>query len=207
MWTRASWNVSGAPPGYPAEFTRHDAAEGGRSEYTMTGPDGDVSHCYWQWLAVEPHTSIEVLEGFATADSSPDAQMPSMRMTVAFETTQAGSRTTTTTHFNNVNELATLVDMGMEEGMRHSMEQMGEVLADLRSFSADLPVTAQILSDTKVRISRLINGSVDAVWRAHHEKELLQQWLLGPEGWSMPGKASSTRRPSPPSRKPHCFPS
>lgn len=28
------------PPGFPATFTRHDLAPGGRSEYHMTGPDG-----------------------------------------------------------------------------------------------------------------------------------------------------------------------
>ena len=32
----------------------------------------------------------------------------------------------------------------------------------------------------------LIRGGIDAVWRAHHEPELLQRWLLGPEGWTMP---------------------
>jgi len=24
------------------------------------------------------------------------------------------------------------------------------------------------------------------VWRAHHDPELLQRWLLGPDGWTMP---------------------
>ncbi|HET6564660.1 MAG TPA: SRPBCC domain-containing protein, partial [Xanthomonadales bacterium] len=41
------------------------------------------------------------------------------------------------------------------------------------------------LSDTQVRISRVIRGSVEQVWRAHHEPELLQRWLLGPDGWAM----------------------
>jgi hypothetical protein len=29
-------------------------------------------------------------------------------------------------------------------------------------------------------------GDVETVWRAHHEPVLLQQWLLGPQGWTMP---------------------
>lgn len=37
-----------------------------------------------------------------------------------------------------------------------------------------------------MRISRVIHGSAGAVWRAHHDKALLQQWLVGPDGWSIP---------------------
>ncbi|MGO2112773.1 MAG: SRPBCC domain-containing protein, partial [Pseudoclavibacter sp.] len=32
----------------------------------------------------------------------------------------------------------------------------------------------------------IIRGSVDDVWRAHHEPELLRRWQLGPDGWNMP---------------------
>ena len=37
-----------------------------------------------------------------------------------------------------------------------------------------------------MRVSRVIRGPVETVWRAHHDKELVQRWLLGPDGWSMP---------------------
>ena len=44
----------------------------------------------------------------------------------------------------------------------------------------------QILSDTQVRISRIVRGSLESVWRAHQEPTLLFQWLLGHDGWTMP---------------------
>ena len=44
----------------------------------------------------------------------------------------------------------------------------------------------RILSDAQARISRVIRGTFDQVWRAHHKPELLQRWLLGPDGWTMP---------------------
>ena len=34
--------------------------------------------------------------------------------------------------------------------------------------------------------TRRFNASPEAVFRAHIEPELIQQWMLGPEGWSMP---------------------
>jgi uncharacterized protein YndB with AHSA1/START domain len=37
-----------------------------------------------------------------------------------------------------------------------------------------------------VRISRIIRGTAEQVWRAHHDAHLLQRRLLGPDGWTMP---------------------
>ncbi len=174
------------PPTFPATFTRHDAAVGGRSAYTMTGPDGSTHGGYWEWLSVEPLKGFEVRDGFSGPDGEPNTQAPSMSMQFVFEETKNGSRVTTTTYFNSLADLEQLVEMGMEEGMRAAMGQMDDVLADLTSFAAGQATTTQILSDTQVRISRVIRGAVDQVWRAHHEPELLQRWLLGPEGWTMP---------------------
>ena len=174
------------PPTHPAKFTRHDMFPGGRSEYTMTGPEGDTHRGYWEYLAVTPQESFAVRDGFAGPDGAPNPDLPSMRVTFAFEATDAGSRVSTTTYFNSVEELEQLVAMGMEEGMKAAMGQMDDVLADLASFAADIPCAAQILSNTQVRVSRVIRGSVEQVWRAHHDAELLQRWLLGPDGWTMP---------------------
>ena len=181
------------PPTWPATFTRHDAAPGGRSAYTMTGPDGDTHGGYWEWLSVAPLESFEVRDGFATPDGAPNPELPSMRMRFEFEETDSGSRVTTTTYFGSLVDLEQLLEMGMEEGLREAMGQMDAVLADLTSFAAGRATSTQTLSDTQVRISRVIRGTVEQVWRAHHEPELLQRWLLGPDGWSMPVCEVATR--------------
>jgi uncharacterized protein YndB with AHSA1/START domain len=174
------------PPDYPSTFTRHDAAAGGRSAYSMTGPDGEKHGGYWEWVSVDPMKSFEVRDGFATADGQPNTSMPSMRMQFVFEETREGSRVTTTTYFNALEELEQLVEMGMEEGLRTAMGQMDSVLADLTAFAAGQGTVSQILSDTQARISRVIRGSVEQVWHAHHDAELMKQWMLGPDGWTMP---------------------
>jgi uncharacterized protein YndB with AHSA1/START domain len=174
------------PPTYPALFTRHDGCVGGRSEYAMTGPEGDVSRGYWEWVAVDELKSFEVRDGFAGPDGLANPQMPSMRMVFSFEATPDGSRVTTTTYFNSLEELEQLLAMGMEQGLTLAIGQMDAVLADLAAFAVGDGTTTQILSNTQVRISRIVRGELDAVWRAHHEPALLQQWLLGPAGWTMP---------------------
>jgi uncharacterized protein YndB with AHSA1/START domain len=174
------------PETWPATFTRHDMAVGGRSEYCMTGPDGSTSHGWWRFLKVEPGRLLEVEDGFAHEDGRPDDALPSMRLVWTFERTPTGSRFTCVTHFPDLEAMERLAEMGMEEGLRSALGQLEGVLADLASFAAARGTEAQILSDTQVRISRIIRGSVDNVWRAHQEPELLQRWLLGPDGWTMP---------------------
>jgi uncharacterized protein YndB with AHSA1/START domain len=178
------------PPTYPATFTRHDVFPGGLSTYRMTGPNGEQHGGYWEWIDVkQPEgdlASFEVRDGFAKDDGTPNPDMPTMRMVFQFEATGAGSRLTTTTFFNSADQLSQLLEMGMEEGMTEAMGQIDAILADLASFAQGAGTQTDILSDTQVRITRIIRGSVDQVWRAHHEPDLLQQWLLGPDGWIMP---------------------
>ena len=38
------------PPTWPAKFVRHDFVVGGRSEYHMTGPDGQQSRGFFEFL-------------------------------------------------------------------------------------------------------------------------------------------------------------
>ena len=174
------------PVEYPATFTRHDAAVGGRSTYSMKGPDGDTSGGYWEWLSVDAQKSFEVRDGFATPDGEPNTEMPSMRMRFVFEETGDGSRVTTTTYFNTLEELEQLVQMGMEEGLRSAMSQMDAVLADLSAYAAGNGTVSQILSDTQARISRVVRGPIEKVWQAHHDADLMRRWMLGPDGWTMP---------------------
>src|SRR5699024_3677437 len=147
------------PETYPATFFRHDMFPGGQSRYAMTGPDGDVLAGYWEFLSVDAPNRFEVLDGFCGEDGEPDRAMPSMRMVFSFDETSTGSRLTTVTHFASLDELEQLVEMGMVEGTRSAMSQIDAVVADLSTFSADIPTLAQELSDTQVRISRIIRGS------------------------------------------------
>lgn len=174
------------PPTYPATFLRHDAAVGGRSIYKMTGPEGDEHYGCWDWKAVDAPYSFEVVDAFADAEGTPNPELPLMTMAFAFSQTSEGSRLTTTSSFGSLEQLEQLLAMGVEEGTREAMAQIDAVLADLASFAAEGATRAQVLSDTQVRVARVIRGTVEQVWRAHNDTGLLRRWLLGPDGWSMP---------------------
>src|SRR4029077_16231853 len=40
--------------------------------------------------------------------------------------------------------------------------------------------------ETHVVVKRRFEAPPEAVYRAHLDPELVQQWMLGPEGWTMP---------------------
>jgi uncharacterized protein YndB with AHSA1/START domain len=174
------------PETWPATFTRHDMAVGGSSRYYMTGPDGSKSHGWWRFIAVEPHRRLEVEDGFAHEDGRPDEGMPTMRMVVTFESMETGSRFTSVTRFPDLEAMERLAQMGMVEGLRSALGQLDGVLRDETSFGVERATGTRILNERQVRISRVVRGSVEQVWRAHHEPELMKRWLLGPAGWTMP---------------------
>jgi uncharacterized protein YndB with AHSA1/START domain len=47
-------------------------------------------------------------------------------------------------------------------------------------------MTLKTEGDTHVVVTRRFEASPEAVYRAHMDCKLIQKWLLGPEGWTMP---------------------
>ncbi|QKJ18082.1 SRPBCC family protein [Microbacterium hominis] len=173
------------PPGWPATFTEFEFVPGGVARYRMTGPAGETSRGGWEFLRIDAPRSFEVLDAFVDEDGKPIEGMPSMRMTFTFEATETGSRMHNVSYFASADALDEVIAMGAVEGSRMAMDQLDAVLQDLRAYSEGKGTRTEILDDTHVRITRLIEGPRDLVWRAHQEPELLQKWLLGPDGWAM----------------------
>lgn len=54
-------------------------------------------------------------------------------------------------------------------------------------------LTLKTEGDTHIIVTRHFDASPEAVYRAHTDTQLLQKWLLGPEGWTMPVCISEPR--------------
>ncbi|MBW9092502.1 SRPBCC domain-containing protein [Microbacterium jejuense] len=173
------------PPGYPAAFTEFDLTVGGRARYHLTSPKGEEYHGVWEFLEIDGPRTFTALDSFADADGTVLADMPTSRMVFTFDRTATGSRLVNTTHFDSAEALEKVVAMGAVEGSTMAINQLDRVLEGLRAYAQGKGTQTEILDDRHVRITRLIEGPIELVWRAHHEPELLQQWLLGPDGWRM----------------------
>lgn len=173
------------PPGYPATFTDFDFSVGGIARYYMTSPQGERSGGRWEFLSIDAGRSFSMLDAFADANGDPVAEMPATRMVYAFASTDAGSRVVSTSYFPSAEALEQLVAMGMVEGLTQGVNQLDLVLEGLRAYAQGKGTQVEVLDDQHVRITRLIEGPRDLVWRAHTEPELMKRWLLGPDGWRM----------------------
>lgn len=171
------------PVEYPATFTRHDGVPGGRSNYHMTSPEGEEFHGYWEWNEVVENKFFEVTDGFAHSDGTPNADLPTTRTVFSFDPAPEGTKLTITASFDSAADLEQVVEMGMIDGTRSAMSQIEQVLIDLRNYAQTFSTEAQILSDTQVRVCRLIRGTREQLWRAHHDAQLMKRWMLGPDGW------------------------
>ncbi|MCK2025996.1 SRPBCC domain-containing protein [Microbacterium sp. SSW1-47] len=173
------------PPGWPATFTAWDHTVGGRAVYTMNGPRGEKSTGVWEFLAIEEPHRFEVLDSFADEHGKPLDGFPAQRMSFTFDSTPEGTRMVTTSHFDSVDALEQVVEMGQVEGIKMAMGQLDAVLQDLRDYAQGKGTRVELLDDTHVRITRLVEGPRELVWRAHFEPDLIRQWMLGPDGWEM----------------------
>lgn len=173
------------PPGWPATFPEFDFAVGGHARYYMTSPKGETSWGSWEFLEIDAPRSFAVLDAFANEEGAPLEGMPVMRVVFAFEPTAEGSRMVNTTYFASAEALEQVVAFGAVEGSTMAINQLDRVLQGLREYAQGKGTRTELLDDTHVSITRLIEGPRDLVWRAHQEPELLEQWMLGPDGWRM----------------------
>lgn len=111
------------PPSHPATFVDHELAAGTRSTYYMTGPEGERYPGYWDITAVDEPHGFDYDDGFADNDFNP-TNAPIGHATARFTPIDGGTRAVYTTTYDSSEALQKVLDMGMEEGARLSIDQI-----------------------------------------------------------------------------------
>jgi uncharacterized protein YndB with AHSA1/START domain len=117
------------PPTYPATFTRHDFVVGGESRYFMTGPAGETPRGWWRIEAIDKPHRLEFANGLAGDDGEPSPGVEPMPGEVTFEAVDGRTRMTAVTRFVSVEQMETMLGMGMQEGMTQAVGQIDALLA------------------------------------------------------------------------------
>jgi uncharacterized protein YndB with AHSA1/START domain len=117
------------PPTFPATFTRHEFVVGGQSRYFMTGPAGETPRGWWRIDAIDKPRRLEFANGLAGDDGEPTPGVEPMSGHVTFEAADGGTRMTVVTHFVDVEQMQTMLGMGMQEGMTQAISQIDAVIS------------------------------------------------------------------------------
>jgi uncharacterized protein YndB with AHSA1/START domain len=54
-------------------------------------------------------------------------------------------------------------------------------------------MTMETVGDSDLVVKRRFNATPEMIYRAHTDPKLIQQWMLGPDGWQMPVCISEAR--------------
>ncbi|MHA7276826.1 SRPBCC family protein [Arthrobacter sp. HLT1-21] len=116
------------PPTWPATFESHDFVPGGKAGYFMTGPNGEKSRGWWTFTTITEPTHLEFDDGFADDNGAPVDELGTTHGSVTFEAIDGGTRMTTVSSFESLDQLEKMIAMGMEEGIKEAMGQIESVL-------------------------------------------------------------------------------
>jgi uncharacterized protein YndB with AHSA1/START domain len=117
------------PPTYPATVEEHDLTPGGDVTYFMTSPEGEKHRGWWRITAVNPPKSLELVDGFANPDGTPNTELPTNTMRVQIFEHEGGTRMELRSTYDTREQMEQLVNMGMEEGIKQSLGQIDALLA------------------------------------------------------------------------------
>ncbi|MEA2623841.1 MAG: hypothetical protein QOH61_2751 [Chloroflexota bacterium] len=119
------------PPTYPATFTSHDLAPGGRVEYYMTGPTGDQPRGFWDVVEVQPPRLLVFHDGFANDDGTPNTELPGTEGRVTIEPIADGrTQMSIQSSFPSPQAMEQILAMGMEQGLREAIGQIDAILEE-----------------------------------------------------------------------------
>ncbi|RCK20060.1 ATPase [Thalassospira profundimaris] len=120
-----------APKPLTTKTQSFDFREGGHWHFAMIDPNG--TH-YWSRTDYETITPIDGYTGYDSFTDETGATNPDLpRSHLAMTFTDQGSHTLTETvvSYNSAEDLQTVIDMGMEEGLTSTLERLDELLLKL----------------------------------------------------------------------------
>ena len=108
-----------------------DFSEGGHWVYAMIEPNGTE---YWgrmDYVTINPIEHYTGLDGFCDNNGVLNPDLPRAEWDVRFDDYNDNSIVTSVVKYNSLSDLETVIQMGMEEGMRSTLERLDDLLEKL----------------------------------------------------------------------------
>lgn len=122
-----------APKPMTTKTKSMDFSEGGHWIYAMIEPNGTE---YWgrmDYIKINPIESYIGLDGFCDNNGELNPDLPRASWDVQFKDMGEHSIVENVVTYNSLNDIETVINMGMEEGMKSTLERLDDLLNKLNN--------------------------------------------------------------------------
>ncbi len=106
--------------------------EGGHWHYAMVSPEGEEYWGYTEYFDVNPIEHYRTLDAFSDSEGKINNELPTGKWLVKFDDKGENSVVTTVVTYDSLEDLEKVIKMGMEEGMKSTLEKLDELLTTLK---------------------------------------------------------------------------
>ncbi|MEP6979156.1 MAG: SRPBCC domain-containing protein [Nakamurella sp.] len=117
------------PPTFPATVVDHDLVPGGRMNYFMTGPAGEIFHGCWLVETVDAPRGFGFDDAFTDESFTVNPDLPVSKNVFTFAAHDGGTRATYVSTYASAEDLQQVLDMGVVEGASGAINQIDTLLA------------------------------------------------------------------------------
>lgn len=108
-----------------------DFREGGHWHFAMVEPNGTE---YWnlvEYLTIQPIDYYIAIDGFSNEQGEINEELPRAKQKVTFTDNGDSTMVQTVITYDSLEDLETIVKMGMEDGMKSTLERLDKILITL----------------------------------------------------------------------------
>lgn len=106
--------------------------DGGHWHYAMVEPDGTEHWGLTEYVKIRPIDSYTALDAFSNDKGKINAELPRARWEVTFADKDNHTLVETVATYNTLQDLESVIQMGMQEGMASTLEKLDELLQTLK---------------------------------------------------------------------------
>jgi uncharacterized protein YndB with AHSA1/START domain len=118
-----------APQPWQTQTIHMDFQVGGYWLYAMNGPDGEQHFGRMDYLEIDPGIRYKASDAFTDAEGTPNESLPRQDMELSLIATGTQTRIVTVVQYASIEDMNTILEMGMAEGITIAHDQLAALLA------------------------------------------------------------------------------
>lgn len=120
-----------APAPLTTKTKSMDFSEGGHWHFAMVEPNGTEHWSWTEYTTISPMDYYTTLDAFSNEEGKINLELPSGKWKVSFTDKGENALVETIVTYNSLQDLETVINMGMKDGMMATLEKLDELLLTL----------------------------------------------------------------------------